>query len=735
MTITVQSTRNEYTATAGQDVFTYTFKIFTATDLNVYVTPAGQECDDTTDITTAYTVAGVGVAAGGSITLNTPASVGDLVSIVSNIPASRTTDYQTNGDFRPDTVNDDFDRVVSLVKQSEEVANRSLVSSECLQGSKPLTLPEPSAGLFLKWKSDLSGVENSGAPSVAVNTVEFSVVSDMIASTTLNIGDLVQTAGYTAKGDGGDNLYEIVAAATGTDDGGSFLDLDTHQAKGLFPGGVVSVKQFGAVGDDVADDTTAVMNAVAAMTNNSALYVPSGIYLVDDTIDLTDKQDIGIHGDGWGASIIKRTNGTFGDTLLFARTDPTTNQIRGLTLKDIQFYAAVDVTTGAVLHIKNAIRIDTNGVFIRNCHRGIHLEGIRDSRFDNLEIISNEFHTTTRTTSCHLLIDAPADATKRSTETFFSNFNFTTASGKVDLERSIQIKGELDGLFFNDGHVFGGNSEGMLIDGNTQAQLQGLTFSNVWFDQFTDNNLSIQGTTTSKFRYITFNNCRLWGGGVNIVSIDSASSIEDVTFVGCELGVTQGMGVQIGAGVVSFKACTFKAINQAVAGNGYAIQTVAGADAGTIVSATGCEFELSNLTFGIQCVKTTTEYHFHDNVFRNDGGSISAEILFNANDFIGTCSGNKTDRTAAGDITAGATTTMSNIATDSINLTGATVSLANLFPRWHGRRVTLKADANTQNIVSGGNMRNKANASPVAILAADMGHYEYSEDSARWHEL
>jgi len=268
VTITVLPTRNEYTATAGQTVFTYTFRIFESTDLNVYITPAGQEADDVTDITMAFTVTGVGDTGGGTIVLNSGASAGDLITIVSDIPASRTTDYQVNGDFRPTVVNEDFDRVVSLVKQVEDVTNRSIVLPESQQGPKPLTLPVPEAGLFLKWNAGETGVENSGAPSLAVDTVEFNVVSDMIASTTLNIGDFVQTSGYTAKGDSGDNIYEIVAAATGTDDGGSFIDLDTHQAKAVFPRGAINAAQFGAVGDGVADDEAALQSALNYVSAN-----------------------------------------------------------------------------------------------------------------------------------------------------------------------------------------------------------------------------------------------------------------------------------------------------------------------------------------------------------------------------------------------------------------------------------------------------------------------------------
>ena len=146
MTINVNTSRNEYTATSGQTVFNFTFKIYTATDLNVYVTPAGQECNDVTDLTEDYTVTGVGLEDGGSITLNTGAGANDLVTIASAIPTSRTTDYQSNGDFTPETVNNDIDRAISLIKQVESKADRSLLSSECLQGPKPLTLPRPATG-------------------------------------------------------------------------------------------------------------------------------------------------------------------------------------------------------------------------------------------------------------------------------------------------------------------------------------------------------------------------------------------------------------------------------------------------------------------------------------------------------------------------------------------------------------------------------------------------------------
>lgn len=67
----------------------------------------------------------------------------------------------------------------------------------------------------------------------------------------------------------------------------------------------VSVMDFGAVGDGVADDTTAFANAIAA---SNAIYVPPGTYLVDGSFNISNKF---IYGDG-NASVIQLSgNGTY----------------------------------------------------------------------------------------------------------------------------------------------------------------------------------------------------------------------------------------------------------------------------------------------------------------------------------------------------------------------------------------------------------------------------------------
>jgi len=261
MTITSSDTRNEYTAAAGQMVFTYSFKIFAATDLNVYQTAAGQECADS-DLITTYTVQDVGVEDGGTITLNSAATAGDLITIVSAIPETRGIDYQNNGDFIPDTVNDDFDKVYSIARQARGEAQRGLQFPECLQGSTSLTLPTPAALQWLRWRADMGGLENVD-PSLGTAS-DSSIVN------------------YNQGG------AEAITRTTES----------RLQER-------VSVLDFGALGDGVTDDTDAIQNAINS--GAAAVYFPGtdAFYKTTDVVNAS-VQGQRLFGDG-ELSLVKNT--------------------------------------------------------------------------------------------------------------------------------------------------------------------------------------------------------------------------------------------------------------------------------------------------------------------------------------------------------------------------------------------------------------------------------------------
>lgn len=167
--------------------------------------------------------------------------------------------------------------------------------------------------------------------------LRFDTVADMVASTLLEVGDYAVTAGYNAAGDGGDNVYQIVAAGTGMEDGGQYINLSTHQAKGLF-GTNVSLKQYGCLGDGATDDTFQIQRAVDfCLHNGYELFCPAGTYIIAPKTNAenqnpgtaaqirldrvnADGQGLVIRGAGMGRTIFKDKDGESAAGGNFTRT-------------------------------------------------------------------------------------------------------------------------------------------------------------------------------------------------------------------------------------------------------------------------------------------------------------------------------------------------------------------------------------------------------------------------------
>jgi len=79
----------------------------------------------------------------------------------------------------------------------------------------------------------------------------------------------------------------------------------TKATYAMIDGAPVNVLDFGAIGDGVADDTTAIQNAINASSN---VYIPEGTYLVTKALQILSSKTI--YGAGVGGTIIKRTSTT-----------------------------------------------------------------------------------------------------------------------------------------------------------------------------------------------------------------------------------------------------------------------------------------------------------------------------------------------------------------------------------------------------------------------------------------
>lgn len=110
----------------------------------------------------------------------------------------------------------------------------------------------------------------------------FDTVADMKADTNFTNDSFAQTLGFYGKNDGGGGTYKIRELATGeVADGHALISLDHDNlvAELINNANIISVKQFGAYGDDTHDDTDAFNAAIAYVgTHHGKLYIDKGVY-------------------------------------------------------------------------------------------------------------------------------------------------------------------------------------------------------------------------------------------------------------------------------------------------------------------------------------------------------------------------------------------------------------------------------------------------------------------------
>ena len=162
------------------------------------------------------------------------------------------------------------------------------------------------------------------------------------ANSFVTIGGLTQEVGtYTASGTslsfseappaGTDNIEVVLLESTSLASADADLVTYTHGATGSQETTVgaklretVSVKDFGAVGDGVTDDTAAIQAAINS--GASKLFVPNGVYLCSLSITSTCE----IEGESKSGSILK--NNTSSSVLLNITTSANESKISNLTL-------------------------------------------------------------------------------------------------------------------------------------------------------------------------------------------------------------------------------------------------------------------------------------------------------------------------------------------------------------------------------------------------------------------
>lgn len=329
--------------------FPFTFKVFQASDLLVVQLDTTFDVESTLVLNTNYTVslnANQNTNPGGTVTLSAGAlAAGYTLTITSDIDNLQPTDLTNQGGFYPTVINDALDRATIQIQQLQVESDRSIKVP--VSSTVGTNLPTPQANDLLGWNGDASALVNVDPGTLATvaayatayadtftadgSTVNWTLTRDPATINNLDVSidgvTQVPNVDYTLSGTTFSTTSTVSAGRvilvkyreglpnmSGDSQDFRYLPAGTGAVATTVQAKLresVSVKDFGAVGDGVTDDTAAIQAAI----DSGALSVkfPSGTYMVDGNIELP--LHVNLIGDGYRVSTIESSSGVASITI------------------------------------------------------------------------------------------------------------------------------------------------------------------------------------------------------------------------------------------------------------------------------------------------------------------------------------------------------------------------------------------------------------------------------------
>ena len=340
---------------SGVGPYAFTFEILVQTDIAVY------RGNTLLTLTTDYSVT-INANGTGSITL-VAAGTGNI-TIVGARAIQRSSDYTTGGDLFASTLNTDLDSQTIYSQQLAETLDRTIKVP--ITDASTLNMQLPSSTVRA---NKVFAFGANGAPQVSTNT---------LAAIDAAVDTIESIASAPAGNSAGISHISAGSGAVAT----------TVQAKLRQ---TVSVKDFGAVGNNVADDTAEIQAAFNyCMLNGSRLHIPAGTYKTTATLNISS--NITILGDGNQQSVINFYASATTDFAI-AISVPDNAAIRELTISGIKINCNAGAAVGsgistATTSINSAItQSELSDIFINNVTVGVKLDGVvYMSKFDRIVV-------------------------------------------------------------------------------------------------------------------------------------------------------------------------------------------------------------------------------------------------------------------------------------------------------------------------------------------------------------
>lgn len=322
---------------------------------------------------------------------------------------------------------------------------------------------------------------------------------------------------------------------------------------------VVSVKDFGAVGDGVTDDTAAIQAAITAVgaAGGGVVYFPRGIYAITSALNVSAHGIVLVGHSRWATLLLQKT--------LNAKILNITGIFCGAKSLSFIYWGGTPAPGATAIYVDSAY-VSLEDFVIRSSHIGIHFAGGNAvaGKVTNFEIFDYE--------SSGLIADGLNDL-------FVSKFLFNAGNTARGTLGGIRLINKVEGFFCSDGDILLGTYP---LTMDTASFVFGArpaynNFANVFFDSgalpalinkcvetefigcWFSNGRSgggNPGATVSASNKVRFTNCRFFNCGSNGCAVDATAV--NTSFTSCSFesnSVTSGPGLAHG---ISFAQNTSK---------------------------------------------------------------------------------------------------------------------------------------------------------------------------------
>ena len=384
-----------------------------------------------------------------------------------------------------------------------------------------------------------AGLEVATDGTMSISDIEqyahfFDTVADMKAATNLKTDDYARTLGFHTINDGGGALYKI----TGT---GTANEMDVIAVGGLYANliddGIINVKQLGAYGNGVNDDTEPVKKALSKA--NIEVKIPSGTFIVNETLQLGDR--VTLSGEDF-SSILKCGTDLDGEYLIEIPSTSVHCVIKDLFINGD--YKCNGIYDGKTTGARVGIRTHILNVKVYYCNNGLYLNAMGSS-VDSCLIYGRYSLTNTGSTHTGIYLAGTDNGVVNTRVAGFTQYGiYCNSSGN----RFVNVKSYLNGT--------GVYLRGVAVSASV-LQSEENFHDNFKLEQLYDSNLELTSdeagiearngdtipTTLNNYAYLNMNYC--WNLNIKIAFGTRIMNSETWSCAGKVINMTSCIGVNI----------------------------------------------------------------------------------------------------------------------------------------------------------------------------------------------